>query len=87
MAFFAFVLILPSVLLSMLTLVIFCLPPDSTDKINIGRVIQSLCYLTVTAPTEGDVQSCDPVRLSVCAHIYILDRGYICTQAGGYPWL
>ena len=36
-AFFAFVLILPSVLLSMLTLVVFCLPHDSTDKINIGK--------------------------------------------------
>ena len=36
-AFFAFVLILPAVMLSVLTLVAFCLPPDCAEKVGIGE--------------------------------------------------
>ena len=37
--FFALVLLLPSCLLCVLTLIVFLLPPDSTDRIQIGKSV------------------------------------------------
>ena len=40
--FFTFVLLLPATLLYLLTLVTFCLPPDHSDKMQIGTLMTSI---------------------------------------------
>ena len=72
--FYSFILVLPCVLLSMLTLVSFWLPPESPAKVLLGQSVTSLMTSRVERLADALIHSLFSPKQPYTYNIHTLDK-------------